>query len=75
MRAAPSIALSIAAEHAARFPRAQLTSERTLIQIEALHRLNRDTEARRLARGLLSGAASGLYAERVHQLLGENLEP
>jgi hypothetical protein len=75
MRAAPSVALSIAAEHAARFPRGQLASERTLIQIEALHRLNRDVEARRLARGFLGGAASGLYAERVHQLLGENLEP
>lgn len=75
MRAAPAVALSIAAEHAARFPRAQLTSERTLIQIEALHRLGRDVEARPLARGLLSGAASGLYAERVHQLLGENLGP
>jgi hypothetical protein len=75
MRAAPSVALSIAAEHATRFPRGQLTSERALIQIEALHRLNRDVEARRLARGLLSSAASGLYAERVHQLLGENLRP
>jgi hypothetical protein len=75
MRAAPSVALSIAAEHAARFPRGQLASERTLIQIEALHRLNRDVEARRLARGFLGGAASGLYVERVHQLLGENLGP
>jgi hypothetical protein len=75
MRAAPAIALSVAAEHAQRFPRGQLTSERTLIQIEALHRLNRDAEARRLARGLLGGTGSGLYAERVHQLLGENLEP
>jgi hypothetical protein len=75
MRAAPAIALSVAAEHAQRFPQGQLTSERTLIQIEALHRLNRDMEARGLARGLLGGTGSGLYAERVHQLLGENLEP
>ena len=75
MRAAPAIALSVAAEHAQRFPQGQLTSERTLIQIEALHRLNRDVEARGLARGLLGGSGSGLYAERVHQLLGENLEP
>ena len=73
MRTAPAVALSVAAEHAQRFPRGQLTSERTLIQIEALHRLDRDAEARALARGLLGGA--GLYAERVHQLLGENLEP
>lgn len=73
MRAAPALALSFAAEHAKRFPRGQLAAERTLIQIEALHRLNRDREARSLGRGLLDGA--GLYRERVQQLLGENLDP
>jgi hypothetical protein len=70
MRQAPDVALSIVAEHAARFPRAQLASERTLIQIEALHRLGRDAEARVLASRLLAGSSAGLYAERVHQLLG-----
>jgi hypothetical protein len=75
MRAAPAVALSFAAEHAKRFPRGQLASERTLIQIEALHRLSRDREARSLGRGLLDGAGAGLYRERVHQLLGENLDP
>lgn len=75
MRAAPAVALSVAAEHAQRFPRGQLTSERTLIQIEALHRLNRDAEARALGRSLVGAAGAGLYAERVHQLLGENLQP
>lgn len=70
MRAAPDVALGIAREHATRFPRAQLASERTLIQIEALHRLGRDTEARALATRLLDGSSAGLYAERVHQLLG-----
>jgi hypothetical protein len=75
MRAAPAVALAVAAEHAQRFPRGQLTSERALIQIEALHRLNRDAEARALGRRLVGAAGSGLYAERVHQLLGENLEP
>lgn len=73
MRSAPAAALSVAAQHASRFPRGQLTSERTLIQIEALHRLGRDAEARNLARGLLSTAHSGLYAERVHQLLGASV--
>lgn len=72
MRGAPSVALSLAAEHAQRFPRGQLASERTLIQIEALHRLGRDAQARSLARGLLAGSGSGLYAERVQQLLGES---
>lgn len=75
MRGAPAVALSFAAEHAKRFPRGQLASERTLIQIEALHRLNRESEARSLGRGLLGGAGAGLYRERVHQLLGENLAP
>lgn len=70
MRARPELALSIAAEHAQRFVRGQLASERTLIQIEALHRLGRDSEARKLARGL-----PGLYAERVERLLGPNTGP
>ena len=65
LRAAPAVALSVATEHAQRFPRGQLSAERTLIQIEALHRLGRDGEARGLARGLLNGSNSGLYAERV----------
>jgi hypothetical protein len=71
MRLAPSGALQIAAEHARRFPRGQLAAERTLIQIEALHRLGRDAEARRLASTLSSGAARGLYDERVRRLLGD----
>jgi hypothetical protein len=75
MRGAPAMALSFAAEHAKRFPRGQLASERTLIQIEALHRLNRDREARSLGRSMLGAAGAGLYSERVHQLLGENLDP
>ncbi|HXK16702.1 MAG TPA: hypothetical protein VNG33_02775, partial [Polyangiaceae bacterium] len=75
MRAAPATALSLAAEHAQRFPHGQLASERALIQIEALHRLGRNAQARALAHGLLLGASAGLYAERVHQLLGENVEP
>jgi hypothetical protein len=75
MRTAPSLALAIAKEHAERFPRGQLASERTLIQIEALHRLGRDAEARSLARGLLGGASAGLYAERIGQLLGDDVQP
>ena len=75
MRRAPAVALQIAAEHAQRFPRAQLGSERALIQIEALHRLGRDAEARALARTISAGTAGGLYAERIRQLLGENAGP
>lgn len=72
LRRAPAVALQIAAEHAQRFRRPQLAAERTLIQVEALHRLGRDAEARTLARGLLDGTSGGLYAERVRQLLGED---
>jgi hypothetical protein len=75
MRGAPAVALTLAADHGKRFARGQLAAERTLIQIEALHRLGRDAEARGLGRGLLAGSSAGLYAERVHQLLGQNLEP
>lgn len=74
LRRAPAFALQIAAEHAQRFPRAQLASERALIQIEALHRLGRDTEARALARSVSGGAGGGLYTERIRQLLGESAE-
>jgi hypothetical protein len=75
MRSAPSLGLAIAAEHAQRFPRGQLASERTLIQIEALHRLGRDSEARALSRALLGGPSAGLYAERVQRLLGADTGP
>lgn len=74
-RRAPAVALQIAAEHAERFPRGQLTSERMLIQIEALHRSGRDGEARALANRVLGGASGGLYAERIFQLLGEQARP
>jgi hypothetical protein len=75
MHATPGLALSIAAQHGQRFPSGQLASERTLIQVEALHRLGRDAEARKLARGLLAGSSGGLYAERVRQLLGPEQAP
>jgi hypothetical protein len=70
-RRAPAVALQFADEHAARFPRGQLASERTLLQVEALHRLGRDAEARLLAGPLLQGASGALYRERARQLLGE----
>lgn len=75
MRSAPALALSFAADHAQRFPRGQLAAERTLIQIEALHRLGRDAEARALSRSVLGGPSAGLYAERIHWLLGESAPP
>jgi hypothetical protein len=71
LRSSPEAALATTRQHAARFPRGQLGSERSLIQIEALHRLGRDAEARALSRELLEGPGASLYAERVRQLLGE----
>lgn len=71
VRRAPAVALQIAGEHAQRFPRGQLTAERTLIEVEALHRLGRKDQARARAQSLLRGAAGTLYAERVERLLGE----
>jgi hypothetical protein len=75
MRSSPAAALQIATEHAQRFPRAQLSAERMLIEIEALHRLGREAEARALAQRMLSGSSKGLYAERVRQLLGSGALP
>lgn len=71
LRPAPEAALAVTRQHAARFPRGQLGSERSLIQIEALHRLGRDAEARAVSGELLRGPGASLYAERVRQLLGE----
>ncbi len=71
LRRAPAEALALTTQHAVRFQRGQLASERALIRIEALHRLGRDAEARGVARELLGDAGAGLYAERVRQLLGD----
>jgi hypothetical protein len=67
---APDVALSIAAEHATRFPRGQLAAERVMIQIEALHRLGREAEAQQLAQKVLAGKGADLYRERIERLLG-----
>lgn len=75
LRVSAAQALAISGQHAARFPRGQLSSERKLIQIEALHRLGRDAEARALSQELLRGTGTGLYADRVRQLLGEAANP
>jgi hypothetical protein len=74
MRRAPLLALQLADEHAARFPRGQLTSERALLQVEALHVLGRDAEARLVASGLLKGKTGDVYRERVRQLLGDQVD-
>lgn len=61
----PKSALATAQEHQIQFPNGQLSSQRTLIQIEALLRLGRDSSALSLARTV----RSPLYRERAVSLL------
>ena len=67
----PADALATAQQHAARFPTGRLAAERTMIEIEALQRLGRHTEARAKAERLLEQSPKGLYTERVRRLLGQ----
>jgi type IV secretory pathway VirB10-like protein len=67
--AAPEVALSRVREHARRFPRGQLASERALLEIDALYRLGRRAEARSLAEQRLAQGGDDLYTARVRRLL------
>jgi hypothetical protein len=66
----PAAALSRSGEHARRYPKGQLASERALIEIDALRRLGRAAEARGRAEAFLVRQPDGLYADRVRKLLG-----
>lgn len=68
---APAEALRLARVHKSRFARGELSSERALIEVEALHQLGRDAEARRLADRLLATGADGFYAERLRRLVSK----
>ncbi len=65
----PEQALARTREHARRFPRGQLASERTLLEIDALYRLGRRAEARSLAERQLARGGDDLYRTRVRRLL------
>ncbi len=67
--ARPEAALALSRDHARRFPGGALTRERELIQVEALTRLGRRNEARRLAERCLAERPDDLYAERLRRLL------
>ena len=69
LASAPAAALTLVREHAARFPDGQLAAERRLLEVEALYRVGRASEARTLASRLLASGATGLYAERLQRLL------
>jgi hypothetical protein len=65
----PASTLVLTREHARRFPSGQLASERIVLEIEALYRAGRVTEARRRAVAVLDSAPDGLYSSRVRRLL------
>lgn len=66
---APTRALSLVQEHAQSFPNGQLAAERRLIEIDALYRVGRRTEARARAERLLAQGGDDLYVGRVRRLL------
>lgn len=65
----PARSLSLVREYRATFSQPQLTQESTVIEIEALARLGRRTEARQRAERALSRGADGLYGERLQRLI------
>jgi hypothetical protein len=65
----PSRTLSLVREHAVRFRTGQLAAERSLLEVDALYRLGRRTEARVLAERLLTQGGGELYVGRVRRLL------
>jgi hypothetical protein len=67
----PEQALARTREHARRFPRGQLASERALLEIDALYRLGRRAEARALAERQLARGGDDLYTNRVRRLLAK----
>lgn len=67
--ASPARALALVHEHATRFKTGQLTAERSLLEVDALYRLGRRTEARTLAEPLLAQGGGDLYVGRVRRLL------
>ncbi len=69
LAADPQAALAVARQHARRFARGQLRSERQLIEMDALRRTGQFNAARALAKRALAAQPDGLYAERVRKLL------
>lgn len=65
----PRQALVHLSRHAKEFRDGHLTAERKLLTIEALTRLGKRAQARKLARGFLAEHGQGVYSERVERLL------
>ncbi|HEX2672039.1 MAG TPA: hypothetical protein VHM25_14250 [Polyangiaceae bacterium] len=66
----PSYALSLANQHRTRFPKGVLTQEREVIAIEALRKLNRDSEANQRATGF-----SKAFPGSAHQRMVDEASP
>jgi hypothetical protein len=71
----PTTALTRLAQHRARFPSGVLGAERDLIELDALRRTGRTTEARSHAQAWLEREPSGLHAARVRAILASLAPP
>lgn len=69
LAAEPTAALTIVDEHARRFPKGELASEREYLRIRALQALRRDAEARLRARSYLAAYPSSPQAPAVRDFL------
>jgi hypothetical protein len=71
VRSRPAEALSLAEEHARRFPRGMLVQERELIAIEALMELGRRDEAKARAERFKARFPGSSHARRIDAILGD----
>jgi hypothetical protein len=65
----PTTTLAKVAEHRARFAKGGLSSERDLLELDALRRTGRTTEARARAQAWLERDPAGLHSTRVRRIL------
>ncbi len=65
----PRKALTIASEHARRYPHGQLAAERELILVQALVKLGRAREAEARGRALRKSTPNSIYGDRLDTIL------
>ena len=65
----PRKALTIASEHARRYPHGQLAAERELILVQALVKLGRVREAEARGRALRKSTPNSIYGDRLDTIL------
>lgn len=69
LQTSPASALSTLTTYEREFPRGSMRTEAALVRVEVLMRLNRRTEAEKLARSLIAADRDGLVKRRVFKLL------